>query len=289
VSRVPAATRFRLLILGAALLFSTGGVAIKLTSLSGWQVAGLRSGIAALTLVLLIPGWRRWWQPRTLAVGVAYAATLILFVNANKLTTAANTIFLQGTAPLYLLLLGPWLLGERTRKSDLAFTALLLGGMLLFFVGAEPARSTAPAPERGNWLALSGGFSWAMTLAGFRWLGRRDTVEPSNEMGRAVVAGNVIVCAVCLPLALPVLESGPVDWVMVAYLGVFQIGVAYLLLMRGVRHVPALEASLLLLLEPVVNAILAWLLLGERPASWSLAGCAVIFGTTLALTLRRRG
>ena len=288
MSRIGVATRSRLLILGAALLFSTGGVAIKITSLTGWQVAGLRSGIAALTLTLLIPGWRRWWQPRALAVGVAYAATMILFVIANKLTTAANTIFLQGTAPLYVLLLGPWLLGERTRRNDLLFTTLLFGGMLLFFVGTEPASTTAPAPERGNWLALLAGFSCAMTLLGLRWLGRRDAVGSPDDVGRAVVAGNLIACAVCLPLALPILESQPTDWVTVAYLGVFQIGLAYLLLTRGVRHVPALEASLLLLLEPVLNAICAWLVLGELPAPWSLAGCAVIFGATVALTLRRR-
>jgi drug/metabolite transporter (DMT)-like permease len=85
-----------------------------------------------------------------------------------------------------------------------------------------------------------------------------------------------------------VLESVPVDWLVVAYLGVFQIGLAYLFLTRGVRHVPALEASLLLLLEPVFNVIWAWLLVGEWPAPWSLAGCAVILGATVALTLRGR-
>jgi drug/metabolite transporter (DMT)-like permease len=288
IPRIGKATLARLLVLGAALLFSTGGVVIKLASLSGWQVASLRSGIAALALLLLMPAWRRCWKPRVFAVGAVYAATLILYVLANKLTTAANTIFLQGTAPLYILLLAPWLLRERTRASDLVFTTLLLGGLLLFFVGVEPARSTAPDPERGNWLALTSGFTWALTLMGLRWLARRDALEASQTTGSAVVVGNLLACVACLPLALPLADVRAMDWLVVSYLGVFQIGLAYVLMTRGVRGTTALEASLLLLLEPVLNAILAWLALGERPGAWSLAGCIVVFFTTLGLTLQRR-
>jgi DME family drug/metabolite transporter len=281
-------TLSKFLILGATLLFSTGGAVIKATSLSGWEVASFRSGVAVLTLLLCMPAWRCWWEPRALAVGAAYAATLILYVLANKLTTAANAIFLQSTAPLYVLLLGPWLLGERTRKSDLAFTALLLGGLLLFFVGVEPARATAPDPERGNWLGLSSGFSWALTVIGLRWLGRRDVLRASHSAGGAVVAGNVIAFAVCLPFALPLGESQPADWLIVSYLGVFQIGLAYVLMTRGVRRTTAIETSLLLLLEPVLNALWAWMVHREQPGPWSLAGCAVIFFTTLGLALQRR-
>ncbi|MDB4433306.1 DMT family transporter [bacterium] len=281
-------TLSRLLILGAALLFSTGGAVIKATALSGWEVASFRSGIAALTLLIFMPAWRCWWEPRALAVGVAYAATLILYVLANKLTTAANAIFLQDTAPLYVLLLAPWLLGERTRKSDMVFTSLLIGGLLLFFVGVEPARTTAPDPERGNWLGLASGFSWALTLIGLRWLGRRDAIGASQSTGGAVVAGNVIAFVACLPLALPLGESQALDWLVVSYLGVFQIGLAYVLMTRGVRGTTALEISLLLLLEPVLNAVWAWLAHREQPGPWSLAGCAIVLLTTLGLTLQRR-
>ncbi len=288
ISPIGKTTPSKLLILGAALLFSTGGVAIKLTALSAWQVASLRSGIAALTLLLFVPTWRRCWQPRVLAVGAVYAATMILYVLANKLTTAANTIFLQNTAPLYILLLSPWLLRERARASDVVFTSLLLGGLLLFFVDVEAARATAPDPERGNWLGLIGGFFWALTLMGLRRLARHDTLEASQATGGAVVAGNLIACAVCLPLALPLAEIQSADWLVVSYLGVFQIGLAYALMTRGVRGTTALEASLLLLLEPILNAICAWLALGERPGPWSLAGCAIVFLTTLGLTLQRR-
>jgi drug/metabolite transporter (DMT)-like permease len=270
----------RLQVLTAALLFSTGGAAIKATSLGAWQVASFRSGVAALALlVALRPG--RWWDVRSLAVGVAYAATMVLFVTGNKLTTAANTIFLQSTAPMYLLLLGPLLLGERVRRSQIVFTAVLACGMAMFFVGIDTPVATAPDPVRGNVIAAISGVTWALSIAGLRWLGRSG----GSALG-AVVAGNAIAFAVCLGPALPVAGIRAVDVALVLFLGVFQIGLAYAFLTRGVRHVPALEASLLLLLEPVLNVVWAWLVHGETPGPWSSAGCAVIFAATVAWSLR---
>lgn len=283
----PALSRTQVLL--AALLFSTGGAAIKLTSLSSWQVAGFRSGLAALALLIAMPAWRRFWEPRSLAVGVAYAATMICYVTGNKLTTAANTIFLQSTAPIYLLVLGPLALRERVRRSDLAFTLALAGGMLMFFVGIDPPAATAPDPLRGNVAGALSGFSWALTIMGLRWLGRTEAESRGRDpAGAAVIAGNLITCLVCLPLALPVAKSGPGDWAVILYLGLFQIGLAYVCLTRGVRGLPALEASLLLLLEPVLNAVWAWLVHAERPGPWSLAGCGVILAATLLRTLRGR-
>lgn len=279
--------RHRLQILGASVLFSTGGTAIKAVSLSAWQVASFRSGIAALALLLVLPGSRRFWGPKTLAVGLVYAATMVLFVGGNKLTTAANTIFLQSTAPLYLLLLGPWLLKEPVRRSDLALAASLAVGLLLFFVGIEPARETAPWPLAGNLLGAAAGVSWSLTILGLRWLGREATGGPSAA-ATAVIAGNLIACFGCLPLAWPVRDSVPIDWVLIGYLGVFQIGLAYILLTRGVLRVGALEASLLILVEPVLSAIWARWFHGEQPGHWSLAGCAIILIATLAFTLFRR-
>jgi hypothetical protein len=124
----------RLHLVLAAILFSTGGAAIKATTLTAWQVAGFRSGLAARALFLLLPDSRRGWTWRTLLVGVAYAATLLLFVVANKLTTSANTIFLQSTSPLYILILGPLLLHERIRSRDVLFMAAVGLGLALFFI-----------------------------------------------------------------------------------------------------------------------------------------------------------
>jgi drug/metabolite transporter (DMT)-like permease len=273
-------------ILAAAALFSTGGALIKSCSLTGWQVTSFRSGVAALVLFAALPTWRRFWGPRSLAIGAAYGATMLLFVTSNKLTTAANTIFLQATAPLYLLVLGPWWLGERVRARDVAFAAALGGGLGLFFLGFDPATRTAPDPLRGNVLAAISGLTWALTLVGLRWLGRTPSPPGRDAAGEAVVAGNVLASAAALPAALPVAPVPALDWAIVGFLGSVQIGLAYVLLSRGVRHVRALEAGLLLLLEPVMNALLAWAVHGETPAAWSLAGCIVILAATVVRTLR---
>ncbi|MBW1844422.1 MAG: DMT family transporter [Deltaproteobacteria bacterium] len=275
----------RLYALGAAFFFSTGGAAIKLSGLSSWQIAGFRSGLAALLLWWLVPAWRRWWSPPSLAVGVAFGATLVLFVTANTLTTAVNAIFLQYSAPLYLLLLGPWLLGEPNRRSDLGLIALLAIGMLLFFIGQETPSATAPDPLRGNFIGACAGFSWALTLLGMRWLARQPDADDAG--GSAIIAGNVLAFAVCLPWALPMPEATPVDWAVVVYLAVFQIGVAYLCLLRGIRKLRALEISLLLSIEPVASGVWAWLVHGEIPGTMALLGCTLIFSSVLLQALRK--
>jgi drug/metabolite transporter (DMT)-like permease len=275
----------RLYALGAALFFSTGGTAIKLSGLSSWQIAGFRSGLAALLLWWLVPTWRRWWSPSSLAVGVAFGTTLVLFVTANTLTTAANAIFLQYSAPLYLLLLGPWLLGEPNRRSDLALIALLAIGMLLFFIGQEAPSTTAPDPLRGNFIGACAGVTWAFTLLGMRWLARQPDAVGAG--GSAVIAGNVLTFAVCLPWALPIPEATPVDWAVVFYLATFQIGAAYLCLLRGIRELGALEISLLLAIEPLASGVWAWLVHGEIPGTMALAGCSLIFSSVLLQALRR--
>ena len=275
----PVAHRAR--IAAAALLFSTGGAAIKATTLDAWQVAGLRSGVAAIALWLLLPAWRRFWAPRSSLVGLTYAATMILYVSGNKLTTAANVIFLQATAPMYLLLLGPLLLRERIRRADVLHLAAMALGMTLLFVGFEPPSRTAPDPFRGNVLGALSGLTWAWTILGLRWLAKVGGAEGHDAPGAAVVAGNLLAAAICLPWILPLEGRPAVDGPVVVYLGVFQIGLAYVALTRGMRHVPALETSLLLLLEPVLASVWAWLLHGERPGPWSLAGCAIILATSI--------
>jgi drug/metabolite transporter (DMT)-like permease len=262
----------------AALLFSTGGAAIKAAQFDGWQIAGFRSGIAALTLMVCLPGARRAWSWRAALVGCAYAATLVLFVLANRLTTAANTIFLQSTAPLYLLLLGPWLLREPVRRRDLVTMAAVGAGLALFFVGAEPAAATAPDPARGNLLALLSGLCWALTLTGLRWIGR-DAPEESGLT--AVVIGNLLAFAGCLPFALPLGPHALADWGTIIYLGVVQIGLAYVLVTRELRSLPVFEASLILLLEPALNPVFAWVVHGETPGAWAVTGGALILGATM--------
>jgi drug/metabolite transporter (DMT)-like permease len=271
----------RLRLVAAAVLFSTGGAAIKATTLTAWQVAGFRSGIAALALFLLLPESRRGWNWRAFPVGIAYASTLVLFVLANKLTTSANTIFLQSTSPLYILILSPLLLKERIRFRDVIFMAAVGVGLAMFFVEREAPLVTAPDPVLGNILAAVSGVTWAFTVIGLRWLGAHGG---NDNPFPAMVTGNLLAFLVALPMALPVLQSTPVDWIVVALLGVFQIGFAYMLLARGIRHVRALEASVLLLVEPALNPFWSWAVHGETPGAWALAGAALIFGATILRT-----
>jgi DME family drug/metabolite transporter len=274
----------RMLLLAAAVLFSTGGAAIKATHLTGWQVASFRSGAGALALLALSAEARRGWSWRVVPVGLAYAATLVLFVLANKLTTAANAIFLQDAAPLYLVLLGPLLLRERVRKAELVLLAVVAAGIAMFFIAQETPVETAPDPVRGNVLAVIAGLTWALTIAGLRWLGSSYGASVAN----APVVGNLLAFAACLKMALPVSSVTWRDAAVIAYLGVVQIGLAYICMTRALKRVRALEASLLLLLEPALSPMWAWLAHGERPGAWSLAGGGLILGACLLYSYWQR-
>lgn len=282
-AHIPGPLGSRLRVLAAAALFSSGGAAIKATQLTAWQVASFRSAVATLTFLLLLPETRRRPTARVLMVGVVYAATMILFVQANKLTTAASAIFPQATAPLWVVLLSPWFLGERIRGRDIVYMAVLAVGLACFFVGIDPASATAPNPLLGNLFASLSGLTWALTIMGLRSLGR--TAADGERWGPAAALwGSIFACLGCLPMALPVGPSTGQDWLVVGYLGVFQIAVAYAFLLRGIERVPAVEASLLLLLEPVLNPVWAWIVHGERPGAWSLTGGAILLTATAVKT-----
>lgn len=269
-------TRARLRILAAAALFSTGGAAIKACSLSGGQLAGLRSAVAALALLAMIPAARTIPRPRELLVGVAYSGALVFFTIACKTTTAANAIFLQYTAPFYLLLFGPWLLRERASRRDLAFLAAAAVSLPLFFLDASAPSATAPDPLLGNLMGILSGVCWAATLLGLRWLGRGG----GSAYG-SVVSGNAIAFAVCLPWILP-LQLSYADLAVLLYLGVFQVALAYVLVTAALKELSAFEASILLLVEPVLNPLWAWLAHGERPGAWAFVGGSLLLGATAA-------
>jgi drug/metabolite transporter (DMT)-like permease len=277
-----APARARLQLAAAAVLFSTGGAAIKAADFAGWQITCLRSGIAAVAIWLIAAEARRGWTWRVFVVGVAYAITLTLFVLANRLTTSANTIFLQSTAPLYLALLAPWLLKEPTRRQDVLVMVAIVVGLGLTFHGTEQPHATASDPGRGNLLAAASGLFWALTVCGLRWMSARPE---RGSAAAAVVAGNFIAFAMALPFALPVGGHSAFGWGLIVYLGVFQIAVAYTFVTRGLRVIPALPAALILLIEPVLNPVWSWVFHGERPTSSALMGGVLILGATMLKSL----
>ena len=263
----------RLEVLLAAFLFSTGGAAIKATTFTSWQVASFRAGIAALMLLAFVPAARRvsW---RAMLVGVVQALTFVTFVAANKLTTAASAVFLQASAPLFLMLMGPWL-GERVRRRDAPFIAAIVLGLVLLFSGSPAPSATAPNTSLGNIVGAVSGLMWALTLAGLRWAEQHRAAGQEVTAASATMWGNVLACVGCLPLALPV-DAGAANWLVTIYLGVFQVGLAYIFLTRGLGKLSAVEASLLLLLEPALNPLWAWLVHGEWPGMLASVGGGLI-------------
>jgi drug/metabolite transporter (DMT)-like permease len=257
----------RLLLLAAAALWSTAGAAMKLCGLSGWQIAAGRSLVAGLFLLATVRESRRRPTLPGLLTSAAYAATVILFALANKLTTAANAIFIQDTAPAWVLLLSPWLLGERPARGELLAVPVFGGGLALFFLD-----ELSPGQMAGNLVALAAGVTFALCMMGLR--------RARGDGPAALVIGNLLAAAIALPLWTAGPAARPVDLAIVGYLGIFQLGLAYLCFARGIAHVPALEASLLVLLEPVLNPIWTFLLAGERPGPWAVAGGAVVLAAT---------
>jgi DME family drug/metabolite transporter len=275
------AARFQLI--AAALLFSTGGMAIKACNLTSWQIASGRCLVALLALLVFLPAARRKIGPKAWLVGAAFAATMILFTLANKATTAANAIFLQSVAPLYLVPLSPLVLGEKIKKRDLLLVAVLAVGLLLLLSGDDAATSTAPAPGRGNLLAALAGLTWAFTLLGLRSLAKGG--EPGeNTALPSVISGTLLGFVCTLPMALPVEQASGSDILWILYLGTIQIGLAYWMVTRAVSAVPAFEASLLLLAEPLFNPIWTFFLHGEVPSGLALAGGAIILAATTLKT-----
>lgn len=261
-------------ILGAALLWSSGGLFIKLAPLPPLGTAGCRALIAAVFyLIVLRPKLSR----ARFSTAIAYAGCVVTFVAATKLTTAANAIFLQYTGPAYVLVLSPWLLREKCRRLDALCVLLSLAGMSLFFAGKAEAGHGA-----GNALGAISGVFFALTILFLR----RDAATGAGDAMPSTTLGNLIAVVVALPFALGDLSAAftPRGAAVLLYLGVVQIGVAYLLFNRGVKRVGAAEASLLSMLEPVFNPIWVFLGTGERPGALAIAGGGVVVGAVALRT-----
>jgi len=273
MSETPSPRSGRLLVAGAALLWSTGGLAIKLVPLDAVGVVFWR---ALLTVAFLVAVYRpslERWRRASVGTAIVYALMILTFVSATKWTTAANAIFLQYTGPFYVLALGPWLLKETFRKADAVAIAVALGGMSLFFVGRLEGGHLA-----GNLMGVVSGVFFGLTVL----LLRRDQ---SRDAMASVFLGNVLAAAIALPFAWGNLALDAKGFAVVAFLGIVQMGVAYILFVRGLSVVPAAEASLLGMLEPTFNPLWAFLGVGERPSGWALLGGGIVLAAVAGRTL----
>ena len=264
-----------LLVLGAAILWSTGGLFIKATHLSAFELSFGRSLLAAITIAIFT--WREGFGINSVSAitSILYAALLLLFVLATKLTTAANAIFLQYTAPVYVLILEPIFYKEKFRLRDLVTVAACVAGMSLFFVG-----KLRPQDVNGNLLALASGVCFALFFLLLRHSKARDVNRASSA-----IYGNLLVVLICAPAFFGALQRGidASDFARISYLGIIQIGFAYLLftlaMARGVR---SLDAGIIGYVEPVLNPIWVFLFLGERPSGWASVGGAIIIASVIA-------
>ncbi|NLY89660.1 MAG: EamA family transporter [Firmicutes bacterium] len=262
----------------AAILWSAGGLLIK--SIVSWgplAIAGARSGIAALVIFFYIyirdkrlP--RLQWSALQIGTAFCYAGVVILFTIANKMTTAANAILLQYTAPVYVALFSYCVLRERITVADWVTVGVVLGGMLLFFLD-----DLAPGNLVGNiFSVLSGVFFAAFTLL----LRKQKDGSPAES----VMLGNIITALVGLPFYFHALPT-VFEWGALVFLGLFQLGVSYILYTIAIKKVTALEAILIPVIEPILNPVWVFLLLGETPGPWALVGGMVVLGAVTVLSI----
>ncbi|MDQ3712333.1 MAG: DMT family transporter [Acidobacteriota bacterium] len=272
-------------VLLAVLLWSTGGVFIKLTTLDAFAVNLGRSLFAAITVAVFTYRKGLKLYKFTLLTSFLYAGTLTCFVYANKNTTAANAIFLQYTAPIYILILAPFILKEKFRFSDLWTVLICLAGMSLFFLEPQNAENTLAANVFwGNVAALVSGLFF-----GLYFILLRHPRSLQKNPALSVFYGNILIVLLMLPLILnrPPAQINSNDILAILFLGILQIGIAYVLFTNGIAGgVRSLDASIIGFIEPLLNPIWVFLIIGERPSIWAIVGGAIIIAAVIFHTIK---
>jgi drug/metabolite transporter (DMT)-like permease len=253
-----------------ALLWSTGGLFIKIVSWNPFALAGIRSLIGGAVILLYLRRPRFTWSFAQIAGAVCYAACMILFVAANKLTTAANAIMLQYTAPLYAAAFGWIFLKERAAVLDWLTIVVVLGGMALFFMD-----KLSLGGMQGNLLSILSGVFFAGSMVSLR-------AQKDGSPLESILLAHAITFVVSIPF-LHAPWPDATGWGGLAFLGIFQIGISALFLAYGVKYVTAVQSLLTAVLEPLFNPVWVFLVLGEVPGPRALVGGAVIL---VAVTLR---
>ena len=275
----PNRTQAVLYLVLTAVLWSTSGLLIKMVNWNPVALAGMRSFFAALLMWAYIKkpklnrsGWQ--W-----GAAAAYAATVILFVVANKMTTSANAILLQYTAPIYVVLFARLLLGERTTGIDWLTIFVVFIGMGLFF-----KEELAPGAFWGNILAVVSGVTFALTAVLLRKQKEAKPVE-------SVLLGNIMTALIALPWMCQGPFPDPKGWLTLVFMGLVQIGFSYILYSIALQHVSAIEGVLVPLIEPILNPVWVLIFTGEKPGVWALLGGAIVLAavTTRSFLLTMRG
>ena len=273
-------------VLVAVLLWSTGGLFIKYTTLDAFTVNLGRSLFAAITVAVFTYKKGLKLDLFTLFTSLLYAGTLSCFVYANKTTTAANAIFLQYTAPIYILTLSPLILKEKFRYSDLVTVIICVAGMSLFFLEPQTsANKLASDIFVGNIAALASGVFFGLYFVFLRHPRSLANRNPAIS----VFYGNLLIVLFMLPLILKNPPEPKInDILAILYLGIFQIGIAYVFFTIGIaRGVRSLDASIIGFVEPLLNPIWVFLFLKERPSVWAILGGVIIIAGVVFHTVKQ--
>ncbi len=251
-------------VLIAAILWSTGGILIKLISLQPLQITFFRAIFAAAVFAIAFRKQAFIFNGKTFINGLFYAAILILFVIATKLTTAANAIFLQYTAPIYVLIFEPLINKTEFKRINVITILACFTGMVLFFMGELSFNHYT-----GNIIALLSGVAFAAFLIGMRY-------NKHEYQFSTIFYGNILIILFSIPSMLTIQSLSLRDFTMVAFLGIFQIGIAYAIFTYGLKRVFAIEASLISMIEPALNPVWVVLWYGEIPSFFAIIGGIII-------------
>ncbi len=263
-------SRAMLLLAATAAMWSIGGLLIKLVDASPLAIAGARAAITSVVLLLYLRKPKFNWSLPQVGAAITSSATSILFVTATKTTTAANAILLQSTAPIYVAILGLWLLKEKTTKYDWLTVAVVMGGMGLFFV-----ENLSTEGLLGNFFAVLSGITYAFFVIFMR-------MQKNGSPLESTLLGNIITTIVGLPFLCRSVPSAS-GWLFLLILGVFQLGIPYIFYSAAIKKATALEAVLISIVEPILNPVLVFLMLGEAPGLPALIGGAIVL---ISITLK---
>lgn len=278
LSKIPAHRKGLVLISIAAFFWSTGGLSIKvLNGLDAFQISFYRSIIAALAIII-ISGVKKQkikysFDLISVLCFTTFAGILILFVAATKLTTAANAIFLQFSAPIYLVLLEPIFFKTKFDKRNIITVLVVIFGMTLFFFGKIELGNIY-----GNLLAILSGMCFALFTLFLKW---KKQVHKSDNTLSNVVLGNFLVGLICLPIIFPSFSLNFSEAMILIYLGAVQIGISYMIFNEGIKYVSATESMIIATLEAIFNPIWVFFGVGEAPSVFAIAGACVILGAIL--------
>lgn len=275
--KLPKHRKGLILISITAFLWSSSGLFIKILSLDAFQILFYRSSIAALTIffVTKIRNKKLVFEKDLISnlCAISFAGILILFVTSNKLTTAANAIFLQFTAPIYLLFLEPVFLKTKFSKKNLITITLCVLGMVLFFFGKLELGNIF-----GNIVAILSGVSFAFFSLFLKW--KKQLHRTENTLNNVIV-GNVLVALFCIPFVYDKLALTSIEAIILIYMGVIQIGISYIIFNEGIKYVSATESMIIAMLEAIFNPIWVFIGVGEAPSVFAVTGGLIILSAIM--------